>query len=246
MYRVGICDDIKVEAHVARLYVKDYAERHDYQCSVKEFYTAKDMEKYLQKEELDIVFLDIDLNGDEESGNVGLSKNNGIALARTFRNIYPDLVIVFITGHREFTAHAFDVEAMGYIMKPIDRKKLDRVLKKCILQVNALRSEEENGEIIITEGNMKKKLKVAEIIRIERQQRKTKIITVMREHYVIETLVKLEEQLDGKFLRISQSDLINPAKVVGIEKNKIQLRDGTILNIGRTYLKQVKERYFSK
>ena len=226
--------------------MKDYAERHDYQCSVKEFYTAKDIEKYLQKEELDIVLLDIDLNGDEESGNTSLSDNNGIALARRFRNIYPDLVIVFITGHREFTAHAFDVEAMGYIMKPIDRKKLDRILKKCILQVNALRSEEENGEIIITEGNMKKKLKVAGIIRIERQQRKTKIITAVREHYVIETLVKLEEQLDGKFLRVSQSDLINPAKIVGIEKNKIQLRDGTILNIGRTYLKQVKERYFSK
>ena len=244
MYKIGICDDKKVEAHVARLYVKDYASRHDYQCSVKEFYTAKDMEKYLQKEELDIIFLDIDLSGDEESGKAGLSSDNGIILARKLRKIYPDLVIVFITGHREFTAHAFDVEAIGYIMKPIEPKRLDSVLKKCILQVKALKSEEENGEIIITEENMKKKLKVSEIIRIERQQRKTKIITVEEEHYVIETIVKLEEQLNGKFLRVSQSDLVNPAKIVGIEKNKVQLRDGTRLNIGRTYLKKVKERYF--
>lgn len=246
MYRIGICDDKKVEAHVATLYVKDYAKRHDYHCSVREFYTAKDMERYLLKEELDIVFLDIDLNGDEEQGNVRLSSNNGITLARKFRDIFPDLVVVFITGHREFTAHAFDVEAMGYIMKPIDPKKLDRILKKCILQVNALKSEEENEEIVITEGNMKKKLKVSEIIRIERQQRKTKILTIAQEYYVIETIVGLEEQLKGKFLRISQSDLVNPAKIVGIEKNRVQLRDGTKLNIGRTYLKKVRERYFGE
>ncbi len=246
MYRIGICDDKKVEAHVAALYVKDYAKRQDYQCSVREFYSAEKMEKFLLKEELDIVLLDIDLNGDEESGRKGLSKDNGIDLARKIRSIYPDLVIVFITGHREFTAHAFDVEAMGYILKPIDPKRLDRILKKCILQVNALKSEEECAEIIVTEGNIKKKLKLFDIIRAERQQRKTKILTVEREYYVSETIANLEGQAGEKFLRISQSDLVNLNKVVGIEKRQIILRDGTYLNIGRTYMKRVREGYFGK
>lgn len=244
MYRIGICDDKKVEAHVAALYVKDYAKRHDYQCSVREFYTAEKMEKYLLKEELDIVLLDIDLNGDEESGKKGLSEDNGIYLARKFRKIYPDMVIVFITGHREFTAHAFDVEAMGYILKPIDPKKLDSILKKCILQVNALKSEEECVEIIVTEENIKKKLKMSDIIRGEREQRKTKIFTAERVYYASETIVNLEEQAQGKFLRISQSDIVNPSKIVALEKKQILLRDGTRLNIGRTYLKKVRERYF--
>lgn len=244
MYRIGICDDKKVEAHVASLYVKDYIKRHDYQCSVREFYTAERMEKYLLKEELDIVFLDIDLKGDEENGKKGLSPENGIVLARKFRKIYPDLVIVFITGHREFTAHAFDVEAMGYILKPINPKRLDSILKRCILQVNALKSEEECAELVITEENLKKKLKLSDVIRAERQQRKTKIITPEKEYYVSETIIKLEEQTQGKFLRISQSDLINPSKIVGIEKRQVILRDGTQLNIGRTYMKKVREIYF--
>lgn len=243
-YRIGICDDKKVEAHITTLYIKDYAKRHDCKCSVREFYMAEKMEQYLLKEELDIVFLDIDLDGDEEKGKECLSQNNGITLARKFRKIYPDLVIIFVTGHREFTAHAFDVEAIGYILKPIDQGRLERILKKGMLQVNALKSEQENGAILVTEENLKKKLNISDIIRLERQNRKTRIITLDKDYYVYETIASLEEQLKGKFLRISQSDLVNPSRIIGIEKNQAILRNGTRLNIGRTYIKKVREWYF--
>lgn len=61
----------------------------------------------LQKR-IDIAFLDIDL-----------FRESGIDLADRLTQLYPDINIIFLTGHPEFMKEAFALHASGYILKPM-------------------------------------------------------------------------------------------------------------------------------
>ena len=64
----------------------------------------------LAKEQpLDVAFLDVEMPGDM----------SGLVLARQLKSRYPKLNIVFITGHQEYAAKAFALDASGYLLKPL-------------------------------------------------------------------------------------------------------------------------------
>ena len=64
----------------------------------------------LAKEQpLDVAFLDVEMPGDM----------SGLVLARQLKSRYPRLNIVFITGHQEYAAKAFALDASGYLLKPL-------------------------------------------------------------------------------------------------------------------------------
>ncbi len=87
----------------------------------------------------DIIFLDIEL-----------PYINGLEIARTLiqtEGYKP--VIVFLTAYDQFAAEAFDVEAVDYILKPVDKSKVQRVLKRCYWM---LRAETMMGDISPSEA----------------------------------------------------------------------------------------------
>ena len=56
---------------------------------------------------------------DIEMGNM-----NGMELARNLRAKGDMLPIIFITGYSEFMQDGYDVEALHYLLKPVDKNKL--------------------------------------------------------------------------------------------------------------------------
>lgn len=73
--------------------------------------------------EYSVVFLDIDMPG-----------LKGIDLARQLKEKESSPAIIFITAHEEFAVDAFCVNALDYLLKPINPKRLDQAIKKLILQ----------------------------------------------------------------------------------------------------------------
>lgn len=233
-YRIGICDDEVLHVKINALFVQEIGKRNHFEVDVKGFTKISQLQKYLMKESLDILFLDIDLGED-----------SGILLAAELMEQYPELVIIFITGHREFTGEAFDVEAMGYIVKPVEEQKMERVLKKAILQVMALKGQNCQQELVITEENIKKKIIEDDIIHIERELSKSVIHTRDKDYKVYETMTSLCERLSSNFLRVNQSEAVNRKEIEEIRDNMVTLKNGKMITIGRTYRKAVMESYFN-
>src|SRR5690606_27006541 len=50
--------------------------------------------------------------------------------------ILPHLKVVFITGHNEYAVDAFDIDAVDYVVKPIDRDRLLHAIEKARLLMN--------------------------------------------------------------------------------------------------------------
>lgn len=233
-YKIGICDDEVLHVKLNGVFVQEIAKRNNYEVEVVGFTKKQQLLSYMQKNTLDILFLDIDLGED-----------SGILLSAELMKLYEDLIIIFITGHREFASEAFDVEAMGYIVKPVEEQKMERVLKKAILQVKAMKGLDDVHELIITEENIKKKINEEEITYIERQLSKSIIHTKKRDYKVYETITSLCERLGTNFLRVSQSDVVNIKKIEQIRDNSVILKGNITISIGRTYRKKVMETYFN-
>ncbi len=234
-YQVAFCDDEIFQIKLNNLYIKEIASKNGYDFEYHGFQSGKNLKNYLTSHRLDILFLDIDL-GDE----------TGIEVAAWIAQNYPNVITVFVTGHREFAEEAFEVEAMGYLVKPYDISKMENVLKKAMNLLQNSQKDNRNTEIVITDENIKKKIDCREILYIERQQSKSIIKTQQKEYQVYETITSLCERIGESFIRVNQGEVVNLNIIKEIKGNTVYLKNGKEMSIGRTYRKEVLAKYFGK
>lgn len=70
--------------------------------------------EYLKNNTADIALLDIDM-----------PDINGIKLAVRIKKMHPDMAIIFLTGYSHYAVEAFKIHANGYILKPIEKERLE-------------------------------------------------------------------------------------------------------------------------
>jgi len=73
----------------------------------------------LRDEQFDAVLLDIRMPG-----------LDGMELARLLSRFASPPAVVFVTAHEDHAVEAFEVGAAGYLLKPLDAKRLDRALRR--------------------------------------------------------------------------------------------------------------------
>ncbi len=108
---VAIVDDEKV----IREQIKKLAVKYEPDCNVKYYETGEEL--LAEGKKFDVLFLDIQMEG-----------MNGIDTARALREKQEDMVVIFITGVKEYVFEAFDVSAFHYLLKPVEEKKFSEVL----------------------------------------------------------------------------------------------------------------------
>lgn len=69
--------------------------------------------EYAKENPIDIAFLDIEMDG-----------LDGITLAKGFKAINAKTNIIFVSGHSSYMSNAFGIHASGYVLKPVDPKKV--------------------------------------------------------------------------------------------------------------------------
>jgi two-component system LytT family response regulator len=138
---------------------------------------AKDTIKLTIEHNPDLAFLDIEL-----------PDMKGIELAEKLREIKPDLAIVFITAHQEYSLNAFKLYAFDYILKPIDEERINL-------------------------GNERVFIKLNEIFYIEKSGRHTLISCTNGKFKTRQTLQELEKYLGKMFFRSHKSFIINTDRI---------------------------------
>lgn len=95
-------------------------------------FAKKLMEK---KEQLEFLFLDIEMYG-----------MSGIELARQFKDICPEVKILFVTGHDNYALEAFRLHARGYILKPVTRELIEEEMQNIEGYSQSERQQRMQGE----------------------------------------------------------------------------------------------------
>jgi len=165
----------------------------------------------IKKHKPDVVFLDIEM-----------PVYAGYELVRFFDVI--DFQIVFVTAYDQYAIKAFEVNAIDYLLKPIDRERLTLTIKKIEQKINnddntkqyqALLDElslENSPTIILSEAGQKQRIKTKEIIAIYAQGAYSEVhLTNNTKITVTKNIGSLADEIgeDISFFRSHKSWLIN-------------------------------------
>ncbi len=86
---------------------------------VGSFEDGLDVLKFLQQNEVDVIFLDINI-----------PSLDGVLLAQNISKFSKKPYIVFITAYKEHAVEAFEIEAFDYILKPYPESRIIGMLQK--------------------------------------------------------------------------------------------------------------------
>ena len=200
--------------------VDDEKVMREYLCElIKKQKPESRIESYARGEELlasgkrfDIVFLDIQMDG-----------MNGIEAAGSLRKKQEEVILIFITGIREYVFDAFDLYAFQYLLKPVDEKKFAEVLERAVREAGR---KKEKRELFIKTRNLT--LDQADILYIESRGKKVEIHTV-RERESIQIYAAMEElegQLGKDFYRCHRAYLVNMSHITEYGSDSIILANG--------------------
>lgn len=182
----------------------------------------------LQKQKIDILFLDINM-----------PVLNGIAFLKTLKN-QPQ--VVFTTAYKEYAVDAFDLSACDYLLKPFSLERFIVAVDKAFEKLNAMpvvnqeRSEGKNEDYIFikTDGKIYKIL-YNDLLFVEAQGNYTKIVTAQNTLLPVMTFSSFEEIVPKTlFLRVHRSFIINKSKITHIEGNRVFINKNEI-PIGSNY-----------
>lgn len=216
-YKIAICDDLATD----RKYLSSLCEiwgRHScYHIQISEFTSAENfLFNYAEKKDFDILLLDIEMGA-----------MDGVTMARKLRQDNQTVQIIFITGYSDYISDGYEVDALHYLMKPLQEEKLFTVLDRAVTKL--IKSERILN--IISQGEMLR-LPVCQISYVEVN---SNYITIHSQQSITlkMTLSELEKKLDSHFFRVGRSALVNLEKITRVTKKEIYLQDGSIISLPR-------------
>lgn len=232
MIRIAICDNEKEALGKASDIVLSWADENGIEVEVHRFENGDALLSESAVCRMDIVLLDIIM-----------PMLNGMDTARELRKQDAVVPIIFLTSSPEFALESYDVKARGYLLKPVDEKKLKDLLD----DVSQSYLEEPKHLIVKTEFGYQK-LYYREIEYVEAQN-KTILFWMRNEKQIriTETLHSFENKLGDSesFFKCHRSYIVNMQNVDNYNMSEINTKSGYRIPIARGCGKAFQEAYFN-
>ncbi|MCX2449660.1 LytTR family DNA-binding domain-containing protein [Pedobacter sp. PLR] len=186
--------------------------------------------EYLSTAQVDLIFMDINM-----------PDISGIDLAKALKS---KPMLIFTTAFKQFAFDGFELEAVDYLLKPIDYDRFSKALDKAIeVKKYKMSPPPEQNEAFIYVHSAYQMIKIVfhEVEYIESMEDYIKIH--LKTKKTVLTLMTLKRMMgllpDEQFKRIHRSYIVSIAAVKAVQHKKIHLIEA-ILPIGESYAAQVK------
>jgi len=184
----------------------------------------------------DVVFIDVEMPG-----------LSGLDAARLVHGRTGAPQLVFVTAHEQYAIEAFAVEALDYLLKPVDPERLAQVVRRLGKRPAAPAPVQKipvvsGGETVLVDWD--------DVHYARADGDYSRVHTFDRSYLCTRSLRELEETLPaGQFARIHRSYLVNLGKVAAVKRPggdrlRLALDDAerTELDVARRQSKAVRER----
>lgn len=204
--------------------------RHELELTAM-FDSAVKAAEWLQENNADLIFLDIEM-----------PKLNGIEFAR---KIPENSMVIFTTAYSEYALDGFELDALDYLVKPIDPDRFNKAVDRA-LSYKQLVDSAENGndsselEFIIVKADRKYvRIRIQDILYVEGL--KDYVIIHLPDKKVVTrmTIKAMEDTLPNlQFLRVNKSYIVNKDKIDSFDNNDVYIGN-TEIAIGLSYREKV-------
>jgi len=171
--------------------------------------------------------------------------------------------IVFVTAFDEYAIRAFEVNAIDYLLKPINAARFEKAVRRAIDRltqsnvrepdrkllnfVEQLRAERQyTARFVVRSGSKLSFVRASDVDWIDVADNYVRLHAAGREHLVRETLKSVESQLDPEiFVRVHRSLIINLDRVEAVEPSfhgeyAVTMKDGAKLTTSRSYSERLR------
>lgn len=225
-----IIDDEPLAIKVIENHLKDFQNME----LIGTFNTAIEALPTIEKNEVDVIFLDINM-----------PKMSGLDFIRSLSN-KPHIIIT--TAYREYAVESFDLDVLDYLVKPIPfgrfLKAINKISNRINLEKDKFNENTFNDEphIFLKVDKKLMKIKLNDILYIESLKDYIKVITITGDYLVHKSMTSISEELPQEnFLRIHRSFNIAINKITSVEGNSVEIANRRI-PIGRNYLQYAKQK----
>lgn len=196
--------------------------------------------RFIENNPLDLVLLDLNLNG-----------HNGFDLLTTA--VSKSFHTIIISAYKEQAITAFEYGVLDFVSKPFNRDRLELAFDR-VKNTASIRKEKGESERIkflaIKKRNRVQLIPIEELLYVKGAGVYTELfLTNGNKELHDKSLEKLEQLLSHTFERIHKSYLLKMSEVKEIivkpgSKYMAELKNGTIIPIGRTKYKEIRAKWF--
>lgn len=224
MKRIRCCviDDEPIAAQL----ISSYINRTPFLEDAGTFASAQDAIKKVIDGDIDLIFLDINM-----------PQINGLEFAKI---IPPTTRVIFTTAYDNYAVESFKVNALDYLLKPIDYEEFHKAATRALQTCLSKPSNRPRGkDVIIVKSEYKLvQIIVDDIIYIEGLKDYVKIVTTDNSIMTLMNIKTLEHALPtDRFMRVHRSFIVNKRRITVIERNRIVFGN-TYIPVSESY-KQV-------
>ena len=217
-FKIAICDDEQLQIDHLKTATEQWSKNSGNTCDICTFSSAEEfLFAYEDDKSFDILLLDVEM-----------SEISGITLAKRIRVENKRSEIIFITSHFEFFGEGYEVDALHYLIKPVEQEKLSSVLSKAVEKL----AVQPPSVVISVEGETVK-LYEEDILYVESMLHYLSIVTKDREYKLKEKISAFEDRLSDDFYRIHRSYLVSLKHIVRISRASVTLSNGVELPLAR-------------
>ncbi len=217
-YRIAVCDDQQEARELAGEWAAEWAQSRGYIGEVESFASGDAfLFRYEEDKAWDILLLDVEMPG-----------LSGVEVAKRLRREDRLAQIVFLTGYPDYIAEGYDVSALHYLLKPVDRQKLFSVLDRAAERLRR------DGKSLLLE--LPEELVRVPLYEVEYLEVRGNYVTVHAgsgAYTVKKSLSSLERELDERFFRVGRSFVVNLGKVRRATKKEALLESGDAVPLPR-------------
>jgi DNA-binding LytR/AlgR family response regulator len=225
---IAVCDDMSNERQVVCDALKKIFSMRNEKVNIVEYSAGENLISDIEEdfEQFDIIFQDI-----------YMKHITGIETATILRNMGCVSKIIFLTSSPDFAIESYDVEASGYLLKPLDTEKLKTLLERIL-------APSVRKRIAVDYDGRYQYIFLDEIMWVESKNHNVEI------HKINDKVLELRKKLsdieqiinDEDFIRCHQSYLVNMNYVDKFD-DYFHMRNGAVIPVRVRSRKQICEQY---
>ena len=203
MIKIGMCDDDIENMKLVSKFIESEIINQELDAEITVITdNQKTIFDEIYKNNIDILFLDVDFKG------IG---KNGIDFAKDLREINKNFYLVFLTAHQRYMHISFIVKVFDYLVKPLSRDVLADLISR-------IKKEFAHDKKIFLHVNKWISIRTNDILYIEKDGNKSIIVTKQGKTPSLKTLNELLNELPLNFRKSHRSYIVNEDKILRLDK----------------------------
>ena len=219
MIHIAICDDKKHTTENLEELLLIYTKERELDAKILYFTTPSALYDHMSKESIDIIFMDLNFETDQE---------DGILWATRIHQHFPQALVLILTAYEDRYKEGYVAKAFRFMTKPFSKEELYVNLNACLEELNLYTS------IMLLRRGAAQKIPILDILYFAAHSGGSELKTKDTSYFCEESLLQWEEKTASNiFFRCHKKYLVNLNAVDQLKNHTILLKNGEILPVSR-------------